>query len=268
VPTNCMERQLLLGHSFRNEKVFARIAAQHRGRRVLQFVLSQFGEKGGRQQAGGLLLSNDTRPVLPSRQRRMLVRVMLLVGTTMSGMFCAGSVGAQERPRNNEYAVWFVKQFAPGYAFSEETNGRLYQIEGRYTRVVFARRLIAVRYVAELVPWTVVGDPHTPNGRLAYAHGAGGSPIGAQVNFLHYRHVQPFVTSGGGFLYFDRRMFGTAQQFNFTAQFGGGLQLLSPGRRTALDVGYKYHHISNANLDRTNPGMASHLFFVGVSFYR
>jgi hypothetical protein len=63
-------------------------------------------------------------------------------------------------------------------------------------------------------------------------------------------------------------MFGTAQQFNFTAQFGGGLQLLSPGRRTALDVGYKYHHISNANLDRTNPGMASHMFFVGVSFYR
>jgi hypothetical protein len=44
--------------------------------------------------------------------------------------------------------------------------------------------------------------------------------------------------------------------------------LLSPGRRAALDLGYKYHHISNANLDRTNPGMASHMFFVGVSFYR
>ena len=234
----------------------------------MQFVLSQFGEKGGSQEAIRSLLNSDTRPLLPSRQRRMLVSAMLLVGTTMLGMFCAGSVCAQERPRNNEYAVWFVKQFAPGYAFNEETDGRLYQIEGRYTRVLFARRLFAVRYVAELVPWTVVGDPHTPNGRLAYAHGAGGSPIGAQVNFLHYRHVQPFITSGGGFLYFDRRMFGTAQQFNFTAQFGGGLQLFSPGRRTALDVGYKYHHISNANLDRTNPGMASHTFFVGVSFYR
>jgi len=236
---------------------------------VLQFVLSQFGEQGVRQRAVRLLPGSDTHPVPPSRQRRRLVGAMLVVGTTMLGMLlCAGSVCAQERPRNNEYAVWFVKQFAPGYAFSEETHGRLYQIEGRYTRVVFARRLVAVRYVAELVPWTVVGDPHTPNGRFAYAHGAGGSPIGAQVNFLHYRHVQPFVTSGGGFLYFDRRMFGTAQQFNFTAQFGGGLQLLSPGRRTALDVGYKYHHISNANLDRTNPGMASHMFFVGVSFYR
>jgi len=234
----------------------------------VQFVVSQFGKKGGRQQAVGLLLSSDIRSVLPNRQRRTLVSAMLLLGTTMLGMFCAGSVCAQERPRNNEYAVWFTKQFAPGHAFNETTDGRLYQIEGRYTRLLFARRLIAIRYVAEMDPWTVVRDPHTPNGRLAYAHGAGGSPIGAQVNFLHYRHVQPFITSGGGFLYFDRRMFGTAQQFNFTAQFGGGFQLLSPGRRTALDVGYKYHHISNANLDRTNPGIASHMFFVGVSFYR
>ena len=234
----------------------------------MQFALSQFGEKDGRQEAVRLLLSNDTHPVLPNRQRRMLVSAMLLVGTTMLGTFCAGSVCAQERPRNNEFAVWFGKQFAPAYAFNEETDGRIYQIEGRYTRVLLARRLIAVRYVAEVVPWTVVRDSHNPNGRLAYAHGAGGSPIGAQVNFLHYYRVQPFITSGGGFLYFDRRMFGTAQQFNFTAQFGGGLQLLSPGRRAALDVGYKYHHISNANLYRTNPGMASHMFFVGVSFFR
>lgn len=214
------------------------------------------------------MLSGGTGRVFPRRQRRMVASAMLLVGTTILGMFCAGSVCAQERARNNEFAVWFGGQFAPGHAFNEETNGRLYQIEGRYTRLLFARRLIAVRYVAEVVPWTLVGDPHNPNGRRAYAHGAGGSPIGAQVNFLHYRRVQPFVTSGGGFLYFDRRMFGTAQQFNFTAQFGGGLQLLSPSRRAALDVGYKYHHISNANLDRTNPGMASHMFFVGVSFYR
>jgi len=229
-------------------------------------MLSQCGDKSAYVEAVRLLLTSDTRPVHPSGRRRVLVSAMLLLGTTRLTTFCAGSVCAQERPRNNEFAVWFGRQFAPAYAFSEGTDGRLYQIEGRYTRVVLARRLIAVRYVAEVVPWTVVGDPHNPNGRLVYAHGAGGSPIGAQVNFRHYHHVQPFVTSGGGFLYFDRRMFGTAQQLNLTVQFGGGLQLLSSGRRAALDVGYKYHHISNANLYRTNPGMGSHMFFIGVSF--
>src|SRR5438309_506190 len=96
------------------------------------------------------------------------------------------------------------------------------------------------------------------NGHRAYANGVGGSPIGAQVNFVHFHRVEPFLTSGGGFLYFNHRMFGTTQQFNFTAQLGGGVQLFTTSRRTALDLGYKYHHISNANLGNQNPGLDSH----------
>lgn len=185
----------------------------------------------------------------------------------------SSSAGAQEqaadwRPANNEFAIWFGGQFRDGNVFGDTKNARMYQLEDRYSRLILARRTIAVRYVAEVVPWTTLGDPHTRNGSRAYAKATGGSPIGAQVNFLHYRRVQPFVTGGGGFLYFDRRMFGTAQRFNFTAQFGGGLQLFSSGRRAALDLGYKYHHISNGYLDRLNPGMDSQMFFVGVSFFR
>ena len=174
---------------------------------------------------------------------------------------CSGAAG------DTEVAIWFGGQFRDAHAFSETSNARLYQLESRYGRLVFARTAVAVRYVAEVVPLTLVGDPHTRNGSLTYAKAIGGSPLGAQVNFLYYR-VQPFVTSGGGFLYFDRRMFGTAQQFNFTAQFGGGLQLFSSSRRAALDLGYKYHHISNANMDRCNPGLDSQMLFVGVSFFR
>ena len=124
-----------------------------------------------------------------------------------------------------------------------------------------------MRWVFDAVPVAMVGDPHTGNGHRAYAYGVGGSPIGAQVNFVHFRRVEPFLTSGGGFLYFNHRMFG-ATQFNFTAQLGGGVQLFSPSRRTALDVGYKYHHISNANLGNQNPGMDSHMVFIGISLFR
>ena len=102
----------------------------------------------------------------------------------------------------------------------------------------------------------------------AYANGVGGSPIGAQVNFVHFHRVEPFLTSGGGFLYFNHRMFGTTQQFNFTAQLGGGVQLFTSSRRTAIDLGYKYHHISNANLGNQNPGLDSHMLFVGLSLFR
>jgi len=198
----------------------------------------------------------------------VIASAILLLAVTGLTTFFAEPASAQERPMDNEFAVWFADQFASGHAFSEETNGHIYQVETRYTRMVLARKLIAVRYVADVVPWTVVGDPDGLNGSLRYAHGAGGSPLGLQVNFLHYRHVQPFITSGGGFLYFNRQMFGTKQQFNFTAQFAGGVQLFNFSRRASLYLGYRYHHISNANLDRTNPGMGSHMLFVGVSFFR
>jgi Lipid A 3-O-deacylase (PagL) len=47
-------------------------------------------------------------------------------------------------------------------------------------------------------------------------------------------------------------MFG-ATQFNFTAQLGAGVQVFT-SRHHSIDFGYKYRHISNANLGRINPG--------------
>jgi len=38
-------------------------------------------------------------------------------------------------------------------------------------------------------------------------------------------------------------MFGTKQQFDFSGQFGGGVQLLSPSRRASVYLVYKYGHI-------------------------
>jgi opacity protein-like surface antigen len=64
----------------------------------------------------------------------------------------------------------------------------------------------------------------------------------------------------------NRQMFG-ATQFNFTAQLGAGVQPFTSKHRS-IDFGYKYHRISNANLGRINPGMDSHVVFVGVSFVR
>jgi len=64
-------------------------------------------------------------------------------------MFSAGSVCAQEQPRNNEFAVWYGDQFAPAYAFSEETHGRLYKVETGYTRMLLRRRFFA----CATLPW-------------------------------------------------------------------------------------------------------------------
>ena len=208
---------------------------------------------------------------LGTRQTRMRRRFTLAQGASLllrilsATTFLVGLACAQDQPSQNEFTFWFEGQFGNGHAFASTIDSRMYQIEARYGRLVYTNRLLALRYIAEVIPFSVVGDPQA-NGQRAYAHATGGSPIGAQINFRYHHRVQPFLTSGGGFLYFDRRMFG-ATQFNFTAQVAGGVQVFT-SRHRSVQFGYEYHHISNANLDRINPGMDSHVVFVGLSFVR
>jgi hypothetical protein len=208
------------------------------------------------------------RTLGPRKGRRFTLArgVSRLSSILFTTTFLVSLACAQERTtHDHEFAVWFEGQFGNGHAFGSTTDSRMYQVEARYGRLVLTNRLIALRYVVEVVPLSVVGDPWA-SGQRVYAYGAGGSPIGAQINFLYSHRLQPFLTSGGGFLYFNRQMFG-ATQFNFTAQLGAGVQVFT-SRHHSIDLGYKYHHISNANLGNINPGMDSHVVFVGVSFVR
>jgi opacity protein-like surface antigen len=210
------------------------------------------------------LATNSTRRSPRRRWFRLVRKASLLLSLLFTTTFLVNLACAQERAtHNNEFSVWFGGQLGNGHAFGSTIDSRMYQVETRYGRLVYTNRLLALRYVAEVIPLSLVGDPRL-NGQRVYAHGAGGSPIGAQINLFHSHRIQPFLTSGGGFLYFDKRMFG-ATQFNFTAQLGAGVQMFT-SRHHSIDFGYKYHHISNANLGRINPGMDSHMVFVGVSF--
>jgi len=203
------------------------------------------------------------------RRHRFVEGALALAAAIVVAFFLTTSAIAQERQHAySEYTYWVEGAFGNGHAFSSTVNARNYQLESRYERLIYWKEPIAVRWVFEAIPLAFVGDPHTSNGHRAYAYGVGGSPVGAQVNFVHYRRIEPFLTSGGGFLYFNHRMFGTTQQFNFTAQLGGGVQLFTSSRRTAIDLGYKYHHISNANLANQNPGLDSHMLLVGLSLFR
>jgi hypothetical protein len=202
-------------------------------------------------------------------RKRRFIGVPGVAATIVIAFSLTTSAIAQEGARAySEYTYWLDGAFENGHAFSSTVGARNYQLENRYERLIYSRKPFAVRWVFDAVPMALVGDRYTRSGRRAYSFGVGGSPIGAQVNFVHFRRVEPFLTSGGGFLYFNHRMFGTTQQFNFTAQLGGGVQLFTSNRRTALDLGYKYHHISNANLANQNPGLDSHMLFVGLSLFR
>jgi hypothetical protein len=199
-----------------------------------------------------------------SAKRAFPLAAMIVIATLLT----TSAIAQEQQPAYSEYTYWFGGSFENGHAFSNTIGARNYQFKSRYERLIYWSRPFAVRWVFDAVPVAVVGDRYTSNGQRVYSYGIGGSPVGAQVNFVHFRHVEPFLTSGGGFLYFNHRMFGTTQQFNFTAQLGVGVQLFPSNRHAAIDLGYKYHHISNANLANQNPGLDSHMLFVGLSVFR
>ncbi len=54
---------------------------------------------------------------------------------------------------------------------------------------------------------------------------------------------------------------------NFTAHWGGGVRLHVSGERSVV-LAYRLQHISNGNQLLTNPGVNSHVLFVGWSTRR
>ncbi|HVN20105.1 MAG TPA: acyloxyacyl hydrolase [Dongiaceae bacterium] len=205
--------------------------------------------------------------VRPLRLRPGVASISFLVARFLV-LFLVGIAPAQEQPATSQLTTWFSGQFKNEHGLHTDTsNARLYQLEFRYSRLIHTSGPLEFRWVFDVVPMTLVGDPYTTSGHRRYAYGGGGSPFGAQVNWAHFGRVEPFVTLGGGALYFNKKLL-EATHFNFNAQLGAGVQLFSSSRRHSFDVGCKYHHISNANLGDVNHGMDSLMLFVGTSFLR
>lgn len=94
------------------------------------------------------------------------------------------------------------------------------------------------------------------------------SPLGMQWNFRPRHKLQPFLTCHGGYMYSSKEIpVDSAGSFNFTFDFGAGLEFYrSPTR--SVRVEFRYHHISNGNTARMNPGIDNGLFQVTYLFGR
>ncbi len=125
----------------------------------------------------------------------------------------------------------------------------------RYGRVLAASETVAFEYTIDVVPVAVLSlkrftlVPVSPGvfsvqESRESVYGAGASPIGLKLNFRRQKRVQPFAAATGGFLYFGEEVpIAGAAKFNFTYDFGGGVQIVNTNRRS-FTIGYKYQHIS------------------------
>ncbi len=115
---------------------------------------------------------------------------------------------------------------------------------------------------------TPQNDAFTANYSRRWTYTGGASPIGLKLNGFTHRRIQPEFMGNGGFLIAPRDIpVANSSSFNFTFEFGAGLQWYrTPTQSIQAEV--RYHHFSNDNIGTANPGVDSVLWKVTCSFGR
>jgi opacity protein-like surface antigen len=167
----------------------------------------------------------------------------------------------------NEFGLWVGGSPDSTHTIGDTEDRRLLLVGLRYGRILAAWESLSLEYTLDLFPAAVVFEPEDVRRGRSTIYGAGLSPLGIKVNFAQQSWIKPFVAASVGFLYFqDDVPVPRSSRFNFTPEIGLGVQFfLTP--KTAATVGYKFHHMSNANTGQSNPGMDSHVLYAGFSFF-
>lgn len=79
-------------------------------------------------------------------------------------------------------------------------------------------------------------------------------------------HVYPYIEGGLGVLYTDLRGYSLGGHFSFLETAGVGVTYFL-NNNLALNAGWRYRHISNANLYDDNAGLDSGIFLAGFSYF-
>jgi hypothetical protein len=181
--------------------------------------------------------------------------------------------------RRNEFGVWGSISFDATTWIGFTPEARFGNIGLRYGRVLAANQKLAFSWTIDAIPVAVLATDRftiVPTGSGSFTvrrdrehtYGAGLAPIGLKLNFRRSKMLQPFANGTGGFLIFTRDVpVPGAAKFNFTFDFGGGIDIVRNSGR-AISLGYKYEHISNGYHSPINPGVDVQMIFVGYSIRR
>jgi len=199
----------------------------------------------------------------------LLVFSVLLCFTPVHGADTrAGAGGSYALARGtNEFGLWAGGSPDSSRIIGNTEDRKLFLFALRYGRILGAWESLSIEYTLDIVPAAVVFEPDRVRRGRSAIYGAGVSPLGLKINFAQDSWIKPFVAASVGFLYFEDDVpVPRSSRFNFTPEIGLGVQFfLTP--KSAVTLGYKLHHMSNANTGRSNPGMDSHVIYAGFSFF-
>jgi hypothetical protein len=183
---------------------------------------------------------------------------------------------------DNEWGFW--AGFSPkattifeGLREDEAADRKFFIAALRYGRTLAANNSVALQYTIDAVPVAVatgviVARTTSPTGvdtfRRETAYGAGLTPIGLQLDFANGSKVHPFVHVNGGFLYFNKEVpIEDSGHFAFVGEAGGGVRIFTSERR-AVNIGVRFHHISNGDTSGSNRGLNQFVIYAGFSVFR
>ena len=171
----------------------------------------------------------------------------------------------------HEIGAWWGVSLISGHIWGYAQDVKYMPVDLRYS-YEFHRHHESwtMRYAPEVTAIAMIDWP-TPNtsgsrfNQRKRVYGSGVSPAAFQWSFLPLHRVQPFFSGAGGFIYFsDRVLSPQGSQWMYTIDYGTGLNFFRHGNQ-AITLGYRYQHLSNADISHHNPGTDANTFYVGIS---
>ena len=174
----------------------------------------------------------------------------------------------------HEFGAWWGLSLMSGHIWGYAKDVKYMPIDIRYTYLLMQHQHWTMRYAPEITALAMLDEPNPQAAtsdkynQRTRAYGSGVSPVGFESDFFPSRRVQPFFSTDGGFIYFDQRVLSPqGSQWMYTIDFGTGIHVFRKARQD-WTIGYRYQHLSNANISLHNPGMDANTFYVAVSRFR
>jgi hypothetical protein len=223
------------------------------------------------------------------RRKRWLigsvVAVFVFLSTPAIGGQAEGASHAVDREGDSAWGTWQVGPWfgaarqSPVTPLLGSTPGRNHVFAG-IQAVTPVRRLgsLRVAYVVQILPVVAISgrtpplyypgqlgpDGLLPGPSRAYAFGV--SPFGIELASPQESRLSVFGAAAAGALFFSRPFpVPEAERVNFTLEFGGGVRMRTRVGQW-VQLGYKFHHLSNAYLGQMNPGLDAHVFYAGYQW--
>jgi len=175
-------------------------------------------------------------------------------------------------------------EFTAGYSPASTTligstaDRRFFMAGFNYSYLCLEKKAISIGYTGGLMPVALILKPSQIvadrlGARVTPAHsvyGFGILPLGFAAEFKRSRRLHPFAELVGGLLASTEPVpiqATDATGLNFMFYVGGGARW-KVGKTSAIDIGYRFLHVSNAGTTRFNPGLDNNIFYAGYLLRR